>query len=158
MYSVAAAKASLFTLPLARAGVARANGNSMYPACAMEEYASSLTTWRCCSATRFPMVIVNSESTAKIGAQKSARGRNATNMIWRSPANPAALDATDRNAATGTGAPSYVSGAQNWNGKAETLKANPATTNRIAARARLEFPAEPASFDAITERRVDPVT
>ena len=32
---------------------------------------------------------------------------------------------------TGVGAPSYVSGAQVWNGNAETLKANPITTNII---------------------------
>src|SRR5438034_9973620 len=85
------------------------------------------------------MVIVKKDRVAKIGAQKSALGRNATNMICSKPANPAAFDATDRNAATGTGAPSYVSGAQNWKGNAETLKANPATTNRIAASARFEI-------------------
>src|SRR6266487_3373724 len=107
------------------------------------EDASIRTTWRCCSARRFPMVMVKSDRTAKIGAQKSARGRNATNMSWRSPAKPAALDATERYAATGTGDPSYVSGAQNWKGKAETLNANPATTSRMAARARLELPAGP---------------
>ena len=60
---------------------------------------------------------------------------NATNINCSSPAKPAALEATARNAATGTGAPSYVSGAQNWNGNAETLNAKPTTTNRIAASA-----------------------
>src|SRR5437763_1266496 len=79
-------------------------------------------------------------SAANSGDQKSAFGANATNMSWRSPANPAALDATDRNAATGTGAPSYVSGAQNWNGTAETLNPNPATTSRIAARESVSAP------------------
>src|SRR5439155_14770011 len=138
MYSVTAANASLFTA--VSEVVARANGSSMYPAWAIEENASSRTTCRCCSARRFPNVMVNSEKMANIGAQKLARGRNATNMIWRSPANPAAFEATDRNAATGTGAPSYVSGAQNWKGNAETLKANPATTNRIAAKARFDPP------------------
>src|SRR5947207_4953237 len=88
------------------------------------------------------MIIMNKENTAKMGAQKSARGRNATNISWSSPAKPAAFDATDRNAATGTGDPSYVSGAQNWNGNAETLKAKPATTNRMAARAMFELPTE----------------
>src|SRR5437763_9327722 len=111
-----------------------ANGSNMYPAWAMDEYASSRTTCRCWRATRLPMVIVAMESAANSGDQKSAFGANATNMSWRSPANPAALDATERNAATGTGAPSYVSGAQNWNGTAETLNPNPATTSRIAAR------------------------
>jgi len=50
--------------------------------------------------------MVNSENTRKMGAQKWACGRNATYMSCRRPANPAALDATDRNAATGTGEPS----------------------------------------------------
>src|SRR6266498_3087502 len=96
----------------------------MYPAWATLEYASSRIA-----------------CTAKIGAQKSAFGRNATNISWRSPANPAAFDGTDRNAATGIGAPSYVSGAQKWNGTLDTLNANPATTSRMAARAMFESPA-----------------
>src|SRR6266571_8874775 len=120
----------------------------------MEEYASSRTTCRCCRATRFPRVMVNSENTAKMGAQKSARGRNPTNMIWRSPAKPADFEATERNAETGTGEPSYVSGAQNWNGNAETLKANPATTSRMAARARFDAPTGPARAWAIPESLV----
>ena len=102
--------------------------------------------------------MVASDSTAKMGAQKLALGRNATNMIWRSPAKPAALEATERKAATGTGAPSYVSGAQNWKGKADTLKANPTTTRRMAARMRLPPPVGPASRWAITVKRVEPVT
>ena len=53
-------------------------------------------------------------------------------MIWSRPANPAAFDATDRNAATGTGEPSYVSGAQKWNGTADTLKPNPTMISKIA--------------------------
>ena len=103
MYSTEALNASLST---AAEAPASANGSSMYPAWAMLEYASSRTTCRCCSATRFPMNIVNSENIAKIGAQKSATGRNATNISWSSPANPAAFEATERKAATGTGAPS----------------------------------------------------
>src|SRR5439155_26714088 len=115
MYSTEALNASLST---AAEAPASANGSSMYPAWAMLEYASSRTTCRCCSATRFPTNIVNSDTMAKIGAQKVASGRKATNISCRSPANPAAFEATDRQAATGTGAPSYVSGAQHWNGKA----------------------------------------
>src|ERR1044071_1532786 len=102
--------------------------------------------------------MVNRANTAKIGAQKSALGRKATNMIWSSPANPAAFEATDRNAATGTGAPSYVSGAQNWNGNAETLNANPTATNSMAARARFVSPAGPRRCWAIPANRVVPVT
>src|SRR2546429_9714070 len=99
----------------------------MYPAWAIDEYANSRTTWRCCRATRLPMNIVNTQRMPKIGAQKCASGKNAWNINWRRPTKPAAFDATDRKAATGTGAPSYVSGAQNWNGNAETLNAKPAT-------------------------------
>src|SRR6266536_1371207 len=103
MYSTVAEKADLSTEWL---NPARANGNIMYPAWAIEEYASSRTTCRCCRASRFPMNIVNSDSMAKMGAQKAALGRKPTNMIWRRPANPAAFDATERYAATGTGDPS----------------------------------------------------
>ena len=45
---------------------------------------------------------------------------------------PAAFAETDRNAVTGVGAPSYVSGAHVWNGTADTLKPKPATTNTTA--------------------------
>ena len=48
-----------------------------------------------------------------------------------STANPAAFDATERNAVIGVGAPSYTSGAQNWNGKLEILNPNPAMTSVI---------------------------
>src|SRR3990172_9412055 len=130
MYVTAAAKADAFTDGSADTS---ANGSSMYPACAMLEYASSRTICRCCSATKFPITIVRIDSVAKIGVQNSCWAGNATNISWSSPANPAALDAVARKAATGTGAPSYVSGAQNWNGTALTLNANPATMNRIAA-------------------------
>ena len=47
--------------------------------------------------------------------------------------NPAALDATLKNAVTGVGAPSYTSGAHWWNGTALTLNAKPTITNTIAS-------------------------
>src|SRR5215210_3522766 len=98
------------------------------------------------------------DSTAKIGAQKSAFGANAMNISWSRPANPAAFDGTDRNAATGIGAPSYVSGAQKWNGTLDTLNANPATTSRMAARAIDWSPALPDSALAMPSSLVVPVT
>src|ERR671930_627942 len=137
MYVTAAANASRLT---ATSPDTSANGSSMYPACAMLEYASSRTIWLCCSATRLPIVIVRIDSAAKIGVQNDYSLRNATNISWSSPANPAAFDAVARNAATGTGEPWYVSGAQNWNGTALTLNANPATMNRIAASASVSCP------------------
>ena len=52
-----------------------------------------------------------------------------------------------------------MSGAQNWNGNALTLKAKPTTTNRIAANAAVSGPPEMcASFAAIPSRRVVPVS
>src|SRR5205085_9205427 len=100
----------------------------------MLEYASSRTIWRCWIARRFPSVIVAIASAAKIGFQKSAWWMNATNISWIRPAKPAAFDATERNAATGTGEPSYVSGAQNWNGTADTLNPNPTMMRRMLAK------------------------
>src|SRR5438046_10360235 len=104
----------------------------------MLEYASSLTTCRCCSATRFPMNLVNNETMAKIGAQNVAFGRKPTNISCNRQANPAAFEATERHAATGTGAHSYASGAQHWNADAGTCRGTPATAKPIAARARPE--------------------
>ena len=43
----------------------------------------------------------------------------------RKTAKAAALGPADMNAATGAGAPWYTSGAQIWNGAAETLNATP---------------------------------
>src|SRR6184192_1412178 len=53
-------------------------------------------------------------------------------MRLRMATNPPAFDATDRNAVTGVGAPSYVSGAQKWNGTALILNANPTRVRKIA--------------------------
>src|SRR5215203_5088785 len=78
--------------------------------------------WR--SASRLPTVIVSTDSTQTNGPYTPSSVGRAT--------KPADLDATDRNAVTGSGAPWYVSGAQVWNGTADTLKANPAMTNTIA--------------------------
>ena len=49
---------------------------------------------------------------------------------------PAAFDATEKNAVTGVGAPSYVSGAHWWNGTAEILKPKPQRMNTIATTSR----------------------
>src|SRR5262245_25157665 len=126
----------------------------------MLEYASRRTTWRCCRATKLPIVIVRIDSTAKIGVQNSYWFGNATNISCSSPANPAAFDAVARNAATGTGAPSYVAAAQNWNGTALTLNAKPATMNRIEANTRVSVPdsSGPESARLISARLRLPVT
>src|SRR3954451_18044060 len=53
-------------------------------------------------------------------------------MMLISATKPPAFDPTDRNAVTGVGAPSYVSGAQKWNGTALTLNANPTSDRNTA--------------------------
>src|SRR5690242_4228326 len=53
-------------------------------------------------------------------------------MMLMSATNPPAFDATDKYAVTGVGAPSYVSGAQKWNGTALTLNAKPTSERKIA--------------------------
>ena len=62
----------------------------------------------------------------------SAPGKATKISVRISATKPAAFDATDRNAVTGVGAPSYVSGAHVWNGTAETLNAKPTMTNTTA--------------------------
>ena len=51
----------------------------------------------------------------------------------RKTANAAAFGPADRNAVTGAGAPWYTSGAQIWNGAADTLKASPTNINAAAS-------------------------
>ena len=97
-----------------------------------------------------PDVIVATDSAAKIGVQNVALVGKATNISCSRPANPAALEAAARNAATGTGETLVRVGAQNWNGTAVTLKANPATMNKIAANAMVSWPPP-----IVAERRAD---
>ncbi len=78
-------------------------------------------------------------------------------MMLISATNPPALDATDKNAVTGVGAPSYVSGAQKWNGTALTLNANP-TSDRKIATATSGWSDAFVSYAEISESRVVPVT
>src|SRR5581483_5052757 len=89
----------------------------------------TMFVWR--SATRFPTVIVRSESANSIGSHTSWRPKKPTKTSVRIATNPPAFDDTDRNAVIGVGAPSYVSGAQVWNGTAEILNAKPTRQNTI---------------------------
>ena len=75
--------------------------------------------------------MVRAARTARIKLQSVLTSGNTAVNKRMSTANPAALDAVDRKPATGVGAPSYTSGAQKWNGKSETLKANPASTRKV---------------------------
>src|SRR5271157_5704007 len=85
----------------------------------------------CSSAAKFPMVMESSADIHTRGSQPAPSGSNAVMKIRRNTANAAALGPADRNAATGVGAPWYTSGAQIWNGAADTLNASP--TNIMAA-------------------------
>ena len=85
----------------------------------------------CRSAITLPAVIDNAASIHSRGWNTSSRPKKPTTTRFIKATKPAALEATARKAVTGVGAPSYVSGAQVWNGNAETLKANPITTNII---------------------------
>src|SRR5436190_23444089 len=91
----------------------------------------TMFVWR--SAMTLPTVIVATDSTQKRGCQMSIPSGKATNTSVINATKPAALDATDRNAVIGVGAPSYVSGAHWWNGTADTLKPKPTMTNTTAS-------------------------
>src|SRR4051794_16951317 len=86
--------------------------------------------WR--RATRLPTVMVRAASTQNSGCHTSLADGKATNTSVSRATKPAALEATDKNAVMGVGAPWYVSGAQVWNGTADTLKAKPTTMNMMA--------------------------
>src|SRR3954452_4043471 len=118
--------------PLAPAMPAAANGTSMKPPCAIDEYASMRTmfVWR--SAVRLPSTI-DDTAMIQIGAtQASAFTPNPKNTMLSRATKPPAFDATDRNAVTGVGEPSYVSGAHQWNGTALILNAKPMSDRKIA--------------------------
>ena len=78
----------------------------MYPACAIDEYASIRTMLVCRSAIKLPTVIVSAASAQNSGAHTSWRLRNPTYTSSRMATMPPVFDATDRKAVTGVGAPS----------------------------------------------------
>src|SRR5436305_7800999 len=86
----------------------------------------------CNSAAKFPIVIESSAENQTSGSQPGPIGSNAVMKMRRKTANAAAFGPAERNAETGVGAPWYTSGAQIWNGEAETLNASP-TKIRAAA-------------------------
>ena len=94
----------------------------------------TMFVWR--SASTLPIVMVSAASTHTSGPYTRSAVGNATKITRISATNPAAFDDTDKNAVTGVGAPSYVSGAQVWNGTADTLKAKPEITKAMAITCR----------------------
>src|SRR6478752_1158630 len=108
----------------------------MNPPWLTEEYASMRTmlVWR--RARTLPTVIVSADSTQSSGRYTSSTPGKAMKISVMIATKPAAFDATEKNAVTGVGAPSYVSGAHEWNGTAEILNANPHSTNTTATTSR----------------------
>src|SRR6478752_2778062 len=86
----------------------------------------------CRSATRFPRIIDSAARTHSTGCHMSAFVKKPKMTTESSATKPPAFDDTDRNAVTGVGAPSYVSGAQKWNGTALILNAKPTSDKKIA--------------------------
>ncbi len=64
----------------------------------------TMLVWR--NATRFPYVIDAAASTHSIGSHESCDGKKPTFTMVSSATKPPALEATERKAATGVGAPS----------------------------------------------------
>src|ERR1700756_4321354 len=89
-----------------------------------------MLVWR--RATRLPTVMVRAASAQNSGPQTPYPPKKPTNTSSIRATNPPAFDATDRKAVTGVGAPSYVSGAQKWNGTALTLNAKPTSDKKMA--------------------------
>ena len=92
----------------------------------MPEYASSRFMSVCASAPRLPTSIESAASTqsgARIAAARSAG--SAAYAKRASTASVPALVTTDMNAVIGSGAPSYTSGVQAWNGTRLSLNARP---------------------------------
>ena len=92
----------------------------------------TMLVWR--RATRLPRIIDAAARIQMTGCHMSAFGKNPKITTDSSATNPPAFDATERKAVTGVGAPSYVSGAQKWNGTALTLNANPTMVRKPATR------------------------
>src|SRR6266545_9913 len=134
-----------------------ASGASRNPTCPIDDHASSRTasTWR--SAATLPTVIVITAS-SPITTRRSSPGTPRVSRTTR-PETPADFDTTARNAVTSTGAPTYVSGSQAWNGTAAILNANPTITNNPAANAtRRRSGSIPGSRFATVVRYSEPVT
>src|SRR5262249_31830369 len=135
-----------------------ANATRMYPAWAIEEYASIRLTLFWMRAPKLPRVM---ESTAEIQMSQNHCMWVVANNTRSSTAKAAALGPVDISATTGAGAPSYTSGVQTWNGAEATLKPRPTIISAVAMKARiLTLPLDVswwASFSGISSRLVVPV-
>src|SRR5262249_7397482 len=91
----------------------------------------------------------------RIGCHASWVRKNPKNTRLRMATKPPAFDATDKNAVTGVGDPSYVSGAQKWKGTALILKANPTSVRKIAT-AKSGGRSAPPAYLPMSRSSVDP--
>ena len=125
----------------------------MYPAWAIELYASSRLMLVCTNAAVLPTVAVTDPITPSTIAIEVSEMPGAfwyptvlaiTVSTRMSRINAAPLDATERNALTSMLAPSNTSGHQKWNGTALILKPMPMTKPAIATTSSAAEAAPPA--------------
>ena len=130
------------------------------PACAIDEYPSIRLMSRCTIANTFPTVIETAAMTAKIIAQSLLRNSafSPSKKSRMTTAKAAAFEPTERNAATGVGAPWYTSGTHIWKGTTAILKPKPAisSTEATISSERLSAPVLLTSA-AISVSSVDPL-
>src|SRR5215467_13751752 len=111
-----------------------AKATRIYPAWAIEEYASMRLTLFWMSAPKLPSVM---ESAAEIQMSQNHSVWVVANSTRSSTANAAAFGPVDINATTGAGAPSYTSGVHTWKGAEATLKPSPTIISAVAMKARM---------------------
>ena len=93
----------------------------------------------CWSADKLPINIVSAEIITKIIPQLEPESGNTFVRIIIKATNPVAFELTDKYAVTGSGEPSYVSGAHEWKGTTEILNPIPANINITLNSAAGEF-------------------
>src|SRR6266508_1094384 len=120
---------------------AAARPMSRYPAWAIDEYPSMVTT----------------ATPAIAGRQSSTSPPSAPAKTRRKTANPAALVPAAMKAVTGVGAPWYTSGVHMWKGTAATLKQNPTASRATPASSTDELIWVVAVARAMAARLVLPV-
>src|SRR6185312_16020548 len=125
----------------------------------MELYAMRRFTFDCVKAAKLPMIIVSNAMDQSSGVQRGLRDPKPVIKIRRSTAKAAAFGPADMNALTGLAAPWYTSGAQIWNGAAETLNKRPIRINAAAMPVRTTGGRRPGSeiTRCISFRFVEPV-
>ena len=104
-----------------------------------------------------PTTIETAASAARAGCQSPAAGPSATSKKRTRTQNTAALVATDMNAVTGVGAPSYTSGVHWWKGATESLNARPVAESAIPINSSGSSSTEVPAAARMPEKSVEPV-